>query len=79
MDVYLRGIQQGEVPADGSEPRVFAGQVQTGVTDADQFEENKSGKKDEEYDDTYVILEDGERVHISWLEQKKIKKEDGRY
>ena len=79
MDVYLRGIQQVEVPADGSEPRVFAGQVPTGVPDADQFEENKSGKKDEEYDDTYIILEDGERVHISWLEQKKIKKEDGRY
>ena len=42
--------------------------------------DSKSKKKDEdEFDDTYVILEDGERVHISWVEAKTIKKEDGKY
>ena len=43
------------------------------------MEDNKSKKKDEdEFDDTFVILEDGERVHISWV-FKTIKKEDGKY
>ena len=45
------------------------------------MESQKSGRKenDDNFDDTYIILEDGERVHISWLEEKKIKKEDGKY
>ena len=72
MDVYLRGIQQVEVPTDGSDVRVFTGQTNTGNPDFDRLmEDSKSKKKDEdEFDDTYVILEDGERVHISWVEEK---------
>ena len=81
MDVYLRGIQQVEVPTDGSDVRVFTGQTAVGSPDFDRLmEDSKSKKKDEdEFDDTYVILEDGERVHISWVEAKTIKKEDGKY
>jgi HK97 family phage portal protein len=81
MDVYLRALTQVEVPADGSEPRVFQGQVPVGepTIDDPQTAPLKSGGKDEEQVEAYVILADGERVHVSWLEDKKIKKEGGKY
>ena len=71
MDVYLRGIQQVEVRTDGSDVRVFSGQIPTGDPNLDPLmEDQKSGRKEDEdnFDDTFIILDDGERVHISWLE-----------
>ena len=71
MDIYLRDMNQIEVPADGSDARIF-GKEQEEVTN-------------ETKDDTFSYTADGERVHNSWIEDRQdsdskiIKEVDGEF
>ena len=61
MDIYLRDLNQIEVPADGSEARIF------GKDQEEIINETK---------DDFSYTADGERVHNSWIEGKEEEIED---
>ena len=59
-DYFMRGMSLAEVPVDGSEATMYHSNLPTNLS------ETKGKDKD-----TWIYTEEGERVHISWLKEKK--------